>query len=66
MRRSTRWSIALLGLSLTAGALAGGTGHGAAHWGYEGATGPAHWGQLDPGFALCGKCRFNQLSNFCL
>ncbi|WP_294945462.1 carbonic anhydrase [Sulfurivirga sp.] len=24
-----------------------------AHWGYEGATGPAHWGDLDPGFSTC-------------
>jgi carbonic anhydrase len=27
-------------------------GHGA-HWSYEGATGPAAWGNLDPAFATC-------------
>jgi carbonic anhydrase len=24
-----------------------------AHWGYEGADGPEHWGDLDPGYAAC-------------
>lgn len=28
-------------------------GHGHAHWGYEGKAGAAHWGSLEPGFALC-------------
>ena len=29
-----------------------GTGHGT-HWSYDGATGPAAWGELDPAFATC-------------
>lgn len=28
-------------------------GHGEAHWSYEGDTGPAHWGDLNPDWALC-------------
>ncbi len=28
-----------------------------AHWGYEGAEGPEHWGSLDPGFAACSDGR---------
>ncbi len=28
-------------------------GHHGAHWGYEGAAGPAHWGDLSNDFALC-------------
>ncbi|MFM8356560.1 MAG: carbonic anhydrase [Gammaproteobacteria bacterium] len=27
----------------------------AAHWGYEGDTGPAAWGRLDPTWSLCGS-----------
>jgi carbonic anhydrase len=27
----------------------------AQHWGYEGEAAPAHWGKLDPKFALCGS-----------
>ena len=27
--------------------------HTHAHWSYEGATGPSHWGSLQPAFALC-------------
>lgn len=34
-------------------AMAGDHGHGKAHWGYEGAVGPAHWGDLSPEFATC-------------
>ena len=30
-------------------------GHGAAHWGYTGETGPAHWASLKPEFATCGS-----------
>ncbi len=26
-----------------------------AHWSYEGATGPSHWGSLSPEFALCAN-----------
>ncbi|MEX6725046.1 carbonic anhydrase [Parapedomonas caeni] len=29
-------------------------GHDAPHWSYEGPTGPAQWGKLAPGDALCG------------
>lgn len=28
-----------------------------AHWGYEGAHSPDHWGSLDPGFAVCSGGR---------
>ena len=28
---------------------------GHTHWSYEGATGPSHWGELSPEFALCSK-----------
>lgn len=28
-------------------------GHTALHWGYEGATGPAHWGDLSHDYAAC-------------
>jgi carbonic anhydrase len=38
----------------TGAAHAGGT---AAHWSYEGATGPAHWGSLSPDYALCSTGR---------
>ena len=27
------------------------------HWSYEGATGPVHWGQLTPDYALCAQGR---------
>lgn len=30
-----------------------GSGHAGAHWSYDGETGPAHWGDLSPAFALC-------------
>jgi len=33
--------------------------HRGAHWNYEGATGPAHWGDLSPESALC-NCGRNQ------
>lgn len=26
-----------------------------AHWTYEGEEGPAHWGELDPAYEMCGK-----------
>ncbi|MDH5757332.1 MAG: carbonic anhydrase family protein [Nitrospinota bacterium] len=29
------------------------TGHGGGHWSYSGATGPEHWGDLDPQWAAC-------------
>ncbi|MCG6940226.1 MAG: carbonic anhydrase [Thiohalocapsa sp.] len=43
-----RGLIALSGLTLTTLAQAG------AHWGYGGEEGPAHWGELDPAYTLCG------------
>jgi carbonic anhydrase len=42
-----RGLIALSGLALTTLSQAG------AHWGYEDHEGPAHWGELDPGYVLC-------------
>ena len=30
-------------------------GSDAADWGYEGATGPEHWGKLSPAFRLCAE-----------
>ncbi|HHD11293.1 MAG TPA: carbonic anhydrase family protein [Deltaproteobacteria bacterium] len=30
-------------------------GSGKAHWGYEGKTGPEHWGELSKEFELCSK-----------
>ena len=42
-------SLCLLSLPLFA---AGGSGPS---WSYEGATGPEHWGELAPEFALCGS-----------
>lgn len=29
-------------------------GNAAKHWGYAGETGPAHWGDLNPEFKMCG------------
>ena len=43
---------ALLSLTLAASGVALAVEHGA-HWGYDGATGPEHWAELDPHFALC-------------
>jgi carbonic anhydrase len=31
--------------------------HDAVHWGYEAANGPAHWGSMDPEWALCAEGR---------
>lgn len=42
----------ILALSLAAGCGLAVAGSGA-HWGYEGAEGPSHWGELDPHFAAC-------------
>jgi carbonic anhydrase len=45
---------ALVDLSrATHGALA--SGGSTTHWSYRGATGPSHWGSLDPTFALCSR-----------
>lgn len=43
-------TIATLGLMLGAGAVLAGE---ETHWGYSGAEGPEHWGELDPHFDLC-------------
>jgi carbonic anhydrase len=49
-----------LGLAVLAGVCVVVSGAGAlaeehpAHWSYSGATGPEHWGEEDPSFALCG------------
>lgn len=47
----TMGATAVGGLSLSAGA------RPQAHWGYEGTNGPEHWGELDPGFAVCSDGR---------
>lgn len=31
------------------------TSSSSAHWTYEGEEGPAHWGELDPAYEMCGK-----------
>ena len=31
------------------------TGHGEAHWSYEGETGPEHWGEIAAEFASCSR-----------
>lgn len=40
--------VASLGISMGMASASGGT-----HWSYEGATGPDHWGSLDPTYAAC-------------
>lgn len=45
------FAAALLTVAMTSGAAIGAEG---IHWGYEGEAGAGHWGELDPGFALCG------------
>ena len=45
-------SVANATASGTSGAHGGGPAV-APHWGYEGAGGPEHWGQLEPGFRVC-------------
>jgi len=35
------------------GSASGGHASDKAHWSYEGATGPAHWGELEPTSAVC-------------
>jgi carbonic anhydrase len=29
--------------------------HHKIHWGYKGAIGPSHWGDMDEKFSMCGK-----------
>lgn len=53
------WLIGLMVASLLLGACSAqaGESHPAAeppHWTYEGEEGPAHWGELDSAYALCG------------
>jgi len=48
--------VVCLSLGLTGSVFASGGGeHAAVHWGYSGAGGPAHWGDLQPEFKLCGE-----------
>lgn len=49
-------SIALGVLALLAGCAHQGGGHGA-HWGYEGESGPEHWGMMDRANAMCSEGR---------
>ena len=52
--RTVELAVAVEESAAGAGALLFGTGARAqAHWGYEGAHGPEHWGSLDPGFGVC-------------
>ena len=56
-RRNTTRSVAIVA-ALAISAIAGvsgssAAGAGGAAWSYEGATGPAYWGSLDPSYAAC-------------
>ncbi len=53
MKVKQLWLAASCGLCLCATVLAS-ENHHAAHWGYEGDTGPAHWASLNEDYALCG------------
>ncbi len=48
--RATLYWVCLFIFSLTGITYASGGGPG---WGYEGSSGPAHWGDLSPGYATC-------------
>ena len=48
------YGAALAALIISACAGRGAGSHDGAHWGYEGKSGPAHWGEMGEEFALCG------------
>lgn len=52
--KTTGLITALLALTLSGGALAG-SNHQKAHWGYEGKSGPEHWGSLKKEYQTCSK-----------
>jgi carbonic anhydrase len=52
MRYSTLM-LAVAGTLALAGQPLAAQAHKAAHWTYEGAEGPAHWGEIDPTYAAC-------------
>ncbi len=49
MRHIIAGKVSCLALALLASTAPAGT----AQWGYQGAVGPEHWAELDPGFGLC-------------
>jgi len=55
MNAGSRWLLGIV--ALVSGVLVSGCSttphHSAAHWSYEGDTGPEHWGSLDPAYHLC-------------
>lgn len=57
MSRHTTIRRVAIGAALAIGAIVGVSGAsasgGGAEWSYEGATGPAYWGSLDPSYAAC-------------
>lgn len=55
MRSSGPWTVVLatMTLALVAPARAAQPRGAGARWSYEGETGPAHWGDLDPRYAAC-------------
>jgi carbonic anhydrase len=52
-RRPVVAAVAALSLACAAGAAGAADAH-PPHWTYGGATGPAHWGHLEPEFGACG------------
>ena len=53
-KKASIYLIALLLLAACRSAAEETGGGSDIHWSYEGEEGPAHWGELDPGFAACG------------
>ena len=53
MRRLTRPPAGFVPLMLALTLTMCAQEHTSAHWGYDGAQGPSHWGDLNPEFALC-------------